>query len=266
VPADHLLILHEATSAEHHALARAHELLAALQLGHDAHHAAVVLDDQPLAAGTGLQHDARARGCLHEDLHQELARGDAILLHVVTTRRRLRDLAEGVGAFASRKGEALAQLRHGGHVVGDAVLVEGHTPLREPMEVLHAAVTEETDLRLVGARPTGRHEVSRHLVRVVVEATCLLERRAAPQVELPGGLRRGPTPAPAALERQGLGAGFRGFGGRTDPGSAKAHDDDIGLAVPARDITRTARGAGSARFHQRFSPNLSDPPVSAAPA
>src|SRR5207247_2139879 len=105
-------------------------------------------------------------------------------------------------ALAPRPGEAAAGPRHRALLVGHGAHLERDAARDEPVVVLDAALAEAADLLLVGARAAGGDQVLRHLLRVVLEAAGLLQRRAAAEVDLPGRLRRRAAAAPAALERE----------------------------------------------------------------
>src|SRR6185436_12324347 len=92
----------------------------------------------------------------------------------------------------------------------------------EPVIVRDAVVAVEAYLRLVRPRPAGRHEVLEHLLRRVLEAACLLDRRPAAEVDLTRREGRGAAAPARALEHQHLGARGRRLDRRAGPGRAEA--------------------------------------------
>ena len=67
-----------------------------------------------------------------------------------------------------------------------------------------------------------------------VEATSLLQRCAAAEVDEAAGHRRRAAPGAGALEHQDVGAGAGGLDRRRRTGDAVTGDHDVGLVVPRR--------------------------------
>ena len=111
----------------------------------------------------------------------------------------------------------------------------------QPVEVGDAARAVVGDSVRIGTRAHRHVEERGHVVDGIVEATGLLQRCAAAEVDESAGHGGRATPGAGPFEHQDVGAGARRLDRRGRTGDAVAGDHDIGLVIPAR---RSSRGDG----------------------
>ena len=143
----------------------------------------------------------------------------------------MRNGVERVGVFAAAVHQALVAHRFPAGL-GEELRLERHAAADQPVEVRDAAGAVVGDPVLVGAGPHRHVEERRHVVDGIGEATGLLQRRAAAEVDEAAGHRRRAAPGSGAFEDQDVGAGAGCFDRRGRAGDAVAGDDDVGLVVP----------------------------------
>ncbi|EUA27586.1 succinate dehydrogenase domain protein [Mycobacterium intracellulare] len=231
---DHLRIHREPTGRDDDGLgldgARFGEVLPG-----DAHHGAVVVQDQIGRPGLVAGLHAQGVGAFHQqvDDHGRAAQlaGDR---HGVPARRRLGPLAEGPHLFVARVAEALGARRHDDFARVVAAL-ELKAQVFQPVEMLDAAVAVGADLVEFGLT---RHldEVLVHLLGGVVLAGRLLHRGPAAEVKVPSGKGSGAAGRGRAFEHEHP----RPFGRRTDRGAAagdaEADHQHVDLVGPRRHV------------------------------
>ena len=119
----------------------------------------------------------------------------------MTPRRRRDELVERPGILATGVDQPLCPDRLHLCLLAERVL-EDQAMIDEPIVMGHAALCIVGDLPLIGLWSTGGHEIRRHVLRRVVEATCPLDCGATSEIDDAARLRSRAARATSSLEHQ----------------------------------------------------------------
>jgi hypothetical protein len=186
----------------------------------------------------GARVDGRA-----ESLHQQRAGVALACGHVAPWCGRC-ELAVGVEALRTRPDEPIGGWRVAAAAVEDRV--EGNALCDEPTVVLTGSLAVEPHLLLVRRLADTGHQVLEHRLWRILEATGLLELRAAAEVDCAAGHGRGAATTARAFENERLGPRGGRCERRRRARCAEPNDDHVDFAPPIGDVLGSTDAGGHA--------------------